>query len=236
MTKPTTLITGATRGIGRATALALAASGHHILATGRTQGALEELDDAITITGGTCTLIPFDLRERDQINQLALIIHERYGHLDGLFGNAGVLGEITPASQVTPKTWDEVMAVNLTANVDLVRAMDPLLREAPAGRAVFVSSGVATSRRPYWAAYAASKAGLEAFIQCYAREVDSGSLRVNLLDPGAVATKMRAKAMPGENPDTLPQPDDIAPLVVEMLSPSYTKSAEIIRYRDWAAS
>ena len=231
--KRITLVTGATRGIGHAAAVALAKAGHHVIATGRTQGALEALDDRIHADGGSCTLVPLDLRERDQINQLAAVLADRYGRLDGLFGNAGVLGELTPASQVTPKTWDEVMAVNLTANVDLIRAMDPLLRASPSGRAVFVSSGVAQTRRPYWAAYAASKAGLEAFVQCYAREVEVTPLRVNLLNPGATATAMRAKAMPGEEPSTLPQPGDVAPLVVEMLSPAYEAVAEIVSYRDW---
>ena len=234
MTQRTTLVTGATRGIGRASALALAQAGHHVIATGRTQGALEELDDAITAAGGTCTLVPFDIRERDSINQLALVIHERYGHLDGLFANAGVLGEMTPAPHVTPKIWDEVISVNLTANVDLIRAFDPLLRASPAGRAVFVTSGVAQSRRAYWSAYAASKAGLEAFVQSYAREIEITSLRVNLLNPGATATAMRAKAMPGEDPCTLPQPEDVAGLVVEMLSEDYDRNAEVVSYREWS--
>ena len=235
MTQPRiTLVTGATRGIGRATALALAGQGHHIIATGRTQGALEELDDAIESLGATATLVPFDIRDMAQVNQLGLIVAERYGQLDGLFANAGILGDITPAPHVTPKTWDEVIATNLTANVNLVRALDPVLRESPSGRAVFVTSGVATSRRAYWSAYAASKAGLEAFVQCYAREVEHGSLRVNLLDPGATATQMRAKAMPGEDPSTLPQPEDVAKLAAHMLSPDFTDSAAIVRYRDWA--
>jgi NAD(P)-dependent dehydrogenase (short-subunit alcohol dehydrogenase family) len=234
--KRITLVTGATRGIGRAAALALAKSGHHIIATGRTQGALEELDDMITAAGGSVTLVPFDLKNMDMTHQLGAVIAERHGRLDGLFANAGVLGEITPANHVTPKTWDEVIAVNLTANVNLIRAMDPLLRVSDAGRAVFVTSGVATSRRPYWGAYAASKAGLEAFVQCYARETEVTNMRVNLLDPGATATAMRAKAMPGENPDTLPQPEDVAKLVVEMLSPDYNENAEVVVYRQWAAS
>ena len=237
MTSPRlTLVTGATRGLGFASALALARAGHHVIATGRTQGALEALDDAIHSEGGSCTLVPLDLRERDPINQLAAILAERYGRLDGLFANAGILGEITPASQVTPAVWKDVVATNLTANVDLIRALDPLLRASPAGRAVFVTSGVAQSRRPYWAAYAASKAGLEAFVQCYAREVEVTPLRVNLLNPGATATAMRAKAMPGEDPATLPQPQDVAPLVVEMLEETYTGVAHIVSYRDWAES
>ena len=235
--KRITLVTGASRGIGRATALALAAANHHVVATARTTGALEELDDLITASGGTCTLVPLDLKDMPAIHQLGHVLAERYGRLDGLFANAGVLGEITPAPQVVPKTWDEVIAVNLTANVHLVRALDPLLRLSEAGRALFVTSGVASSRRAYWSAYAASKAGLEAYVQCYAREVGGVTpLRVNLLNPGATATKMRAKAMPGEDPSTLPQPEDVAKLAVEMLSPEWTANAEIISYREWATT
>ena len=235
MDKRITLVTGASRGIGRAAALALAAAGHHVVATARTTGALEELDDMIGERGGTATLVPLDLKDMQATHQLGYVIAERYGRLDGLFANAGVLGEITPASQVVPKTWDEVIAVNLTANVNLIRALDPVLRESPSGRAVFTTSGVAKSRRPYWSAYAASKAGLEAFVQCYAREVEVTDLRVNLLNPGATATAMRAKAMPGEDPATLPRPEDVAPLVVEMLSPDWTGNAEIVSYRERTA-
>ena len=230
MTSPRiTLVTGATRGIGRAAALALAEAGHHVIATGRTEGALEELDDQVRADGGQATLVPFDLRDRNAINQLALVVAERYGRLDGLFANAGVLGEITPAPHITPGTWDEVIGLNLTANLDLIRAFDPLLRASDAGRAVFVSSGAASANSPYWGAYGASKAGLEALVRSYAREVAHTSLRVNLLDPGIVATAMRAKSMPGEDQSTLTQPEDIAPLAVEMLSPDWDGSAQVVR-------
>ena len=230
-----TLVTGASRGIGYASALALAKAGSHVIALARTQGGLEDLDDAIKAAGGECTLVPMDLKNLDGIDQLGGIINERWGRLDGLFANAGVLGEVTLAAHTTPKTWDEVMTVNLAANYRLIRSLDTLLRASPLGRAVFQTSGVANSRRAYWSAYAASKAALEAFVQCYAKETEGSNLRVNLLNPGATRTAMRAKAMPGEDPDSLPKPSDIATLVVQMLSPSYTEQDEIVSYRDWAA-
>ena len=229
------LVTGASRGIGYASAVALAKAGAHIIATARTQGGLEDLDDEIKAAGGECTLVPLDIRNFDGIDQLGSIINDRWGKLDGLFGNAGILGDITPAPHTEPKVFDDVFAINTTANYRLIRSMDELLRRSDTGRAVFMTSGVATSRRAYWGAYAASKAALEAFVQCYAKEIEVTELKVNLLNPGATRTAMRAKAMPGENPDTLPNPDDIAPLVVDMLSPGYSKNGEIIMYRDWAS-
>jgi len=227
------LVTGASRGIGYASAKALAKAGAHIIATARTQGGLEDLDDEIKALGGECTLVPLDIRNFDGIDQLGSIIHERWGKLDGLFGNAGILGDITPAPHTEPKVFDDVFAINMTANYRLIRSMDSLLRSSDDGRAVFMTSGVATSRRAYWGAYAASKAALEAFVQCYAKEVEVTDLKVNLLNPGGTRTAMRAKAMPGEDPGSLPNPDDIAPLIVEMLSPDYRKNGEIISYRDW---
>ncbi len=228
------LVTGASRGIGYASAKALAQQGAHIIATARTQGGLEDLDDEIKALGGECTLVPLDIRNFDGIDQLGGIIHERWGKLDGLFGNAGILGDITPAPHTEPKVFDDVFAINMTANYRLIRSMDSLLRASDDGRAVFMTSGVATSRRAYWGAYAASKAALEAFVQCYAKEIEVTDLKVNLLNPGGTRTAMRAKAMPGEDPSTLPNPTDIAPLIVEMLSPGYDKNGEIISYRDWA--
>ncbi len=227
-----TLVTGATRGIGYAAATALAKAGSHIIAVGRTQGGLEDLDDAIKSDGGECTLVPMDLKNFDGIDHLGRIIYERWGKLDGLFANAGILGDITPAFQVEPKTFDEVMAVNMTSNYRLVRSVDPLLRESPSGRAVFMTSGVAHSRRAYWSAYAASKAALEAFVQCYAKEVAITPIKVNLLNPGATRTAMRAKAVPGEDASRLPSPADIAPLIVDMLSPSYAEHDEIVSFRE----
>ncbi len=231
-----TLVTGASRGIGYASALELANAGSHIIALARTQGGLEDLDDAIKAINGECTIVPMDLKNLDGIDQLGGIINERWGRLDGLFANAGVLGEVTLAAHTTPKTWDEVITVNLAANYRIIRSLDTLMRASPAGRAVFQTSGVANSRRAYWGAYAASKAALEAFVQCYAKEVESSNLRVNLLNPGATRTAMRAKAMPGEDPDSLPKPSDIAPLVVQMLSPDYASHDTVLSYSDWAAA
>lgn len=227
-----TLVTGASRGIGYFAAKAIAAAGSRVIATARTQGGLEELDDEIKSNGGQCTLVPMDIKDFDGIDRLGGIIHERWGKLDGLFANAGVLGDITPAPHIEPKTWDNVFAINATANFRLIRSLDPLLRKSDAGRALFQTSGVANSRRAYWGAYAASKAALEALVQCYAKEVEVTALKVNLLNPGATRTAMRAKAMPGEDADTLPHPSDLAPLIVDMLSPDYAANGEIIQFRD----
>lgn len=227
-----TLVTGATRGLGYAACLALAKAGSHVIALGRTQGGLEDLDDDIKSFGGETTLVPMDLKNFEGMDRLGQSLHERWGRLDGLFANAGVLGDITLAPHTEPKVFDDVLAVNLTANYRLIRSLDPLLRESKSGRAVFVTSGVASSRRAYWSAYAAAKAGLEAFVQCYAKEVAITPIKVNLLNPGAARTAMRAKAMPGEDPSILPLPADIAPLIVDMLSPDYELHDQIIAFRD----
>jgi len=227
-----TLVTGATRGIGYAAAIALAEAGSHIIALGRTQGGLEQLDDAIRTSGGETTLVPMDLKNGDGIDQLGSIINDRWGQLDGFFANAAILGDISPAPHITPKSWNDVFAINVTANFRLIRSLDPLLRLSPAGRALFVTSGVASSRRAFWGAYAASKSALEAFVQCWAKEVEVTNMRVNLLNPGATRTAMRAKAMPGENPVTLPGPEDVAPLIVDMLSAEYLGNDQIIHFRE----
>ena len=227
-----TLVTGASRGIGYAAAVALAKAGSDIIAIARTQGGLEELDDTIKATGQSCTLVPMDLAQMDGIDRLGAIVNERWGKLDGLLANAGMLGEITPVPHFDPKIWDKLIAVNLTANYRLIRSLDPLLRASDSGRALFLTSGVAKSRRAYWGAYAATKAGLEALVQCYAKEAEVTPLKVNLLNPGATRTAMRAKAMPGEKPETLPHPSELAPLIVEMLSPTYQKTDQIVSYRD----
>ncbi len=226
-----TLVTGATRGLGYAAAAALAKAGSHIIATGRTQGGLEDLDDQIKAAGGECTLVPMDLKNPEGIDQLGGIIYQRWGRLDGVLANAAVLGDITPVPHIEPKSFDELMAVNLTANYRLIRSIDPLLRESPSGRALFLTSGVADSRRPFWGGYAASKAGLEALVQSYAKEMAITNVKVNLLNPGAARTAMRAKAMPGEDPAYLPEPADIAPLIVQMLSPDYQGHDEIVSFR-----
>lgn len=227
-----TLVTGASRGIGYAAAVALAEAGSDIIALARTQGGLEDLDDAVKATGQSCTLVPMDLNQMDGIDRLGAIVNERWGKLDGLLANAGMLGEITPVPHLDPKTWDKLVAVNLTANFRLIRSLDPLLRASESGRALFLTSGVADSRRAYWGAYAATKAALEALVQSYAKETEVTNLKVNLLNPGATRTAMRAKAMPGEDPQVLPNPSDLAPLIVNMLSPSYAETDKIVSYRD----
>lgn len=226
-----TLVTGASRGIGYAAALALAKAGSHVIALARTQGGLEDLDDAIRAAGGEATLVPMDLKNPDGIDALGGIIHERFGRLDGLLSGAAILGEIAPAPHVELKTWDSVMAVNLTANYRLIRSLDPLLRASPSGRAVFVTSSVAASRKAYWSAYAASKAGMEALVQSYAAELETTALKVNLVDPGRTRTQMRAKAMPGEDPSTLPAPAELAPMFTHLLSEDNQRHNEIVNFR-----
>jgi NAD(P)-dependent dehydrogenase (short-subunit alcohol dehydrogenase family) len=225
------LVTGASRGIGRAAALALAQAGAHVILVARTVGGLEETDDAIQKIGGTATLVPMNLRDFDAIDRLGASIYERWGKLDAMLGNAGVLGVLTPLAQITPKNFAEVMEVNVTANWRLIRSMDPLLRQSDAGRVLFVSSGAAQKHTPYWGAYAVSKAALEMLALTYAAECAGTSLKVNLLNPGPMRTAMRAKAMPGEDPATLPTPDEIAPQIVEMLSPSYGTSETVANFR-----
>lgn len=227
-----TLVTGASRGIGYFAALELAKAGSHVIALARTQGGLEDLDDAIRAAGGEATLVPMDLKQPDGLDQLGAVIHERFGKLDGLLSNAAVLSEIAPAPHVSLKMWDAAITVNLTANYRLIRSLDPLLRASDSGRAVFVTSSVAASRKAYWSAYAASKAGMEALVQSYARELEPTKVRLNLVDPGRTRTQMRAKAMPGEDPSTLPHPSELSPMFVDLLSPGNTRHNDIISWRE----
>jgi NAD(P)-dependent dehydrogenase (short-subunit alcohol dehydrogenase family) len=224
------LVTGATRGLGYACAQALAASGAHVLLVGRTQGALEALYDTISASGGEATGVPMDLTDFDAIDRLGASLAERWGKLDILVGNAGLLGPLTPTAHIAPDEFEKTMAVNVTANARLIRSMEPLLMQAEAPRAVFVTSGAATKAPPFWGTYAASKAALDALVKCWAHEHQNDKLRVNLLSPGPARTAMRAKAMPGEDPETLATPADIAPLFLDMLSPSFDKTGETLRY------
>ena len=223
------LITGASRGIGAAVARRFAAEGAHVVLVARTVGGLEEVDDAIQEAGGSATLVPLDLREFEQIDRLGAALFERYRKLDILVGNAAQLGILSPLSHIDPPVWEEVMAVNVTANWRLIRSMDPLLRASDAGRAIFVTSGVASGVFPYWGAYAASKAALEMTVRTYAGETRKARVRVNLLDPGVVRTAIRAQAFPGEDPTTLPDPDEIARHFVELASPDCRKHGEVVR-------
>jgi len=225
------LITGASRGIGHATALALAKAGAHVVAVARTVGGLEELDDAIKDRGGTATLVPLDMKDFDGLDRLAASLRERYGRLDVLVGNAGMLGPVSPLPHVEPKAWDDVFAVNVTANWRLIRAMDPLLRASQAGRVVLVTSGAAWIARAYWGPYAASKAALDVLGRTYADETANTPVRVNLFNPGPIRTRMRAQAMPGEDPMTLDTPDHVAEKLVEMCLPAFTESGKVYAYR-----
>ena len=213
------LITGASRGIGRAVAVAAANAGAEIIITGRTMGALEESDDAIKAAGGKATIVELDMADYAAMPRLAAAIHGRWGRLDGLLANAAMLGTLTPLSHLDDKIWDSTISINLTAQWHLIRAMEPLLIAAPAGRAVLVSSGVAERIAPFWGPYAISKAGLEAMGRVWAGETEQTNLRINMISPGGTATGMRASAFPGEDPDSLPQPDDIAPAFLTLLSP-----------------
>lgn len=225
------LITGASRGIGYATALELARQGAHIIATARTQGGLEELDDEIRAMGGEATLVPMDLKRPDGIDQLGGAIYERWGQLDGLFANAGVLGELAGVPSISPKKFEEAMAVNVTANYRLIRSLDVLLRQSPSGRAVFMGSKAAQTRKAFWGAYAASKSALEALIMCWAKETEILPLNINLVYPGPTRTRMRATAMPGEDPETLPAPEEIARKIAPLFSPTCDRHGEIISFR-----
>lgn len=225
------LVTGASRGIGRAVALGLAAEGAHVILVARTVGALEDVDDEIQKIGGSATLVPLDLTDYDGLDRLGATIFERWGKLDILVGNAGILGPLTPIGHVSPKEWDDVFAVNVTANFRLIRSLDPLLRRSDAGRAVFVTSGAAQKCRPYWGAYSTTKAAMEAMVKTWAHETTKTDLRVNLLSPGPIATKMRAKAMPGEDQTQLASPADLVPLFLDVLSAEQTAHGETFAFQ-----
>jgi NAD(P)-dependent dehydrogenase (short-subunit alcohol dehydrogenase family) len=227
------LVTGASRGIGRATAVALGARGDHVICLARTVGGLEETDDLIRAAGGSATLVPLDLKDGAALDRLGASIFERWGKLDAFFANAGVLGALTPLSHLEPKIFDELVAVNVTANWRLIRSLDPLLRASEAGRAVFVSSSVARRPRAFWGGYAMSKAAVENLALTYAAECAETKVRVNVLNPGATATLMRAKAMPGEEASLLPKPEDVAVLAVQMLSPEWTEQGGVVNFREW---
>ena len=224
------LVTGASRGLGREMALHLAREGAHIIATARTQGGLEELDDAIGAAGSTATLVPLDVRDYDGIDRLGAAIFERWKKLDIFVGNAGALGKITPLAHVDPKVWAESIDVNITSNYRFIRSLDPLLRSADWARVVFVTSGLAFKCTPYWGAYSVGKAGLEAVMRTYANEMANTSVRSNCFSPGATRTKMRATAMPGEDPMTLPTPEEVSAQMVAMCLEDFADNGGVWKY------
>jgi NAD(P)-dependent dehydrogenase (short-subunit alcohol dehydrogenase family) len=224
------LVTGASRGIGYATARALARTGAHIIAVARTQGGLEELDDGIRKDGGTATLVPLDVTDLDGIARLGAALNERHGKLDILIGNAGVAGTSSPLGHTDPKFWDNMMAVNVTANFQLIRCMEPLLHQSDAGRAVFITSGIAHKANAYMGPYAASKAALDAMVRVWANETATTPIRVNLFNPGPIRTRMRATVMPGEDPMILDTPEQAAEFIVPMCAPSWAETGKLYDY------
>ncbi|WP_417515213.1 SDR family NAD(P)-dependent oxidoreductase [Minwuia sp.] len=203
------LVTGASKGIGRSIARRYAAEGAHVIAVARGTGKLEELDDEISGLGGSATLVPLDLEKWESIDGLAAPLAERFGKLDILVGNAAILGTLTPVQDIDPKEWERAFRINVHANWRLLRALDPLLRRSDAGRVMFVTSGITRRSAPYWGVYATTKAALEKMAETYAAEVQKTNVRVNVINPGATRTGMRASAFPGEDPETLPHPDQI---------------------------
>lgn len=230
------LVTGASRGIGRAAAIALAQAGAHVILVARTVGGLEEADDEIKAQGGSATLVPLNIRDFPALDRLGASIFERWKRLDAFLGNAGQLGALTPLAHLEPKVFQELVEVNVTANWRLIRSLDPLLKLSDAGRALFISSGAARKHTPYWGGYGMAKAALESLALTWAAECASTNVRVNILNPGAMRTAMRAKAMPGEDPNTLPSPNEVAPLIVDLLSPPCTRNGELINFRESATA
>lgn len=224
------LVTGASRGIGAAIARAYAQEGADLILTARTTGGLEEVDDEIRrISGKQSLLVPFDIKDFDAIDRLGAALYERYGKLDVLVGNAGILGTLSPLGHISPKEFQEVIDINLTANWRLLRSLDPLLRQSTAGRAIFVSSGAAQGPRAYWGTYAISKAALEMMVGIYAQETQQTPVRANLIDPGRTRTRMRAKAYPGEDPQSLKTPDEIMAKFIDLATADFTGSGQVVK-------
>lgn len=224
------LVTGASRGLGRAAAKALAREGAHVILAARREGSLEDVDDEIRAAGGTATLVRLDLVSGDKIDALGPTIYDRWGKLDILVASAGMLGPLSPLPHISEDAWQNVLSVNLTANWRLIRTLDPLLRHAAAGRAVFVSCGAATADKAYFGPYAASKAGLEALVKTYAHEVANTSVRANLARPGPMRTEMRTQAFPGEDPMSLPAPEDVAPHLLNVVDETCTENGHIFHF------
>lgn len=223
------VVTGASRGIGYQVAKALALKGAHVFALAKTVGGLEDLDDEIRAGGGQATLVPVDVTDFDALDRLGAAIFERFKKLDILIGNAGILGTLSPVGHILPKDFEKVMATNVTANYRLIRSLDPLLRQSDAGRAVFLTSSQARDRVPFWGLQATSKAALDALVITYAHEMEKAKLRVNLYDPGPVRTGLRAKAMPGEKPESLTAPEEVVPDIFKLLSSELTETGMCYR-------
>ena len=222
------LITGASRGIGASVARAFAAEGAHVLLLARTQGGLEETDDAIRKMGGKATLMPFDLLETKKIEAIGPAIGEKFRRLDILIGNAAMLGPLSPVAMSDAKIYEDVFKLNFFANYRLIRALDPLLRGSDAGRAIFVTSGAAHMSNPFWSAYAASKAALETMVATYAAETAYSPLKVNILDPGEVRTEMHKEAFPGQDPASLPPPESVTAKFIELAAPDWASTGKIV--------
>ena len=220
------LITGASRGLGAAAALAYAREGAHCVLVARTVGGLEEADDRIKALGGSATLVPLDVTDGPGIDRLGAALYERYGRLDVLLGNAGILGTLSPVGHIEPKIFEQVMAVNVTANWRLIRSLDPLLRRSDSGRAIFVTSDIARRVVAYWGAYAASKAALDMLVGIYAAEVAHTNVRVNLFNPGPIRTFMRREAFPGEDPAQQTPPEAHAESLIRLALPSCTMNGQ----------
>ena len=231
------LVTGASRGIGRAAAIGLAKAGAQVIACGRSKAGLEETDDAVfATTGQHATLIPFDIADGDAFDRLAAAVHQRFGRLDVVVHAAAVLGTLSPVTHHDPKDFERVVTVNLTATYRLLRALEPLMRLSQAARAIFLTTGTSvTTGRAFWGPYGATKAAMETLVRAWADEVEITSMRAVLLAPGAMRTKMRASAFPGEDPDSLPHPDEIAPLIVQLADPTRPVSHEVVNFPDWKA-
>lgn len=226
------LVTGASRGIGRAISLELARQGNIIVAIARSKAALEKLDNEIRALGSEAVLVPMDLKDTKGIETLGKVIAEKFGKLDGFVANAALLGTLGPLETCGPRSFEETIQVNLTANAHLIRALGPSLHRSESPRAVFITSGVVPRPRAFWGPYQASKAGLEALVKAWADESEKMALRANLFDPGAVRTGMRAEAMPGEDPMTLPTPEDVAKEIVKLVAPEETRTGQRIVCRD----
>lgn len=231
------LVTGASRGIGRASAIALAKAGAHVILTARNQGGLEEVDDEIrTLTGARATIAALDLADGPDVDTLGLAIYQRHARLDILVHAAAILGGLTPVGHVDPPAWDRTVAVNLTATYRLIRSMEPLLRRSEAGRAIVLTTGRAVRPKAFWGPYAATKAGMEALVRCWADEIEQTKVRAILLDPNIMRTRMRAEAFPGEDPETLTDPSEIGPLVVELAQSNPGLPTDTVKFSDWKAA